>query len=98
MAEYYDVVLGAIPLSLIGVSALLSVVGLSWTAAVPMGAVVSVGLIGHAMFVNGPVDAAIGPSGGVTTNAEFEAEGGDTEDVESNGTETPVRSSPATPK
>ena len=56
MARYYDVVLGMIPLSLIGVTAVLSALGFSITSAVPIGATVSVVLIGHALFVNGPVD------------------------------------------
>jgi len=61
MAEYYDVVLGAIPISLIAITGALTVAGLSLTVAVPLGSVVSVGLIGHAMFVNGPVDAPGSP-------------------------------------
>lgn len=57
MTEYYDVVLGAIPIALISVTAVLSFAGLSLTLAIPLAATVSVVLIGHAMFVNGPVDA-----------------------------------------
>ena len=54
MAHYYDLVLVLIPLSLLGVSGLLSGVGLALTVAVPAGAAVAAGLVGHAMFVNGP--------------------------------------------
>jgi hypothetical protein len=62
MTEYYDIVLGVIPVSLVGISAfLVGVAGLSLTIAVPLGAVVSVGIIGHAMFVNGPVDSVRHP-------------------------------------
>ena len=46
MTSYYDVVLGLIPLSLAGLTAALIAGGLSST--------VAVGVIGHAMFVNGP--------------------------------------------
>lgn len=55
MNRYYDLVLGLIPLALLGVSALLHVAGFSLTTAVPMGGFVSAGIIGHAMFVRGPV-------------------------------------------
>ena len=54
MAGYYDVVLGLIPVALLGITAALTVVGVSLTTAVPVGAVVAIGLIGHAMFVNAP--------------------------------------------
>lgn len=56
MARYYDLVLGLIPLALVGISAALVLAGMDLTTAVPLGAVVSVGLIGHAMFVRAPVD------------------------------------------
>jgi hypothetical protein len=57
MTDYYDHVLGLIPVALIGLTALLTTAGLGLTAAVPVAASVSVALIGHAMFVNGPVDS-----------------------------------------
>ncbi|GAB3040727.1 hypothetical protein [Natronobiforma cellulositropha] len=57
MAGYYDVVLGLIPVALLGITAALTVVGVSLTTAVPIGAAVAIGLIGHAMFVNAPTDA-----------------------------------------
>ena len=56
MTGYYDFILGLIPLSLIGITAVLSVAGFSITSAVPFAASVPVLLIGHALFVNGPVD------------------------------------------
>lgn len=55
MTGYYDIVLGLIPLSLAGLTALLFVAGMSLPLAVPLGSVVAVGLIYHAMFVNAPV-------------------------------------------
>lgn len=64
MAGYYDLVLGLIPLALLGITGALTVVGISATAAVPVGAVVAIGLIGHAMFVNAPVDSPAGGSSG----------------------------------
>jgi ABC-type arginine/histidine transport system permease subunit len=54
MAHYYDLVLGLIPLVLGGITAALTVVGVSLTAAVPLAALVAVGLIGHGMFVRTP--------------------------------------------
>ncbi|MCU4741495.1 hypothetical protein OB955_11115 [Halobacteria archaeon AArc-m2/3/4] len=56
MAGYYDIVLGLIPVALVGITAALTVVGISLTTAVPFGAIIAIGLIGHAMFVNAPVD------------------------------------------
>lgn len=57
MTEYYDAVLGLIPVALVGIAGALTIAGVEPTTAVPLGALVSVGLIGHAMFVNGPVDS-----------------------------------------
>ena len=56
MTGYYDIVLGLIPVALLGITAALSLVGLSLTAAVPVGAFVAMAIIGHAMFVNTPSD------------------------------------------
>ena len=56
MASYYDLVLVFIPVALVAVAGLATAAGLGATTAVPLGAGVSAALIGHAMFVNGPVD------------------------------------------
>ncbi|ELY57434.1 hypothetical protein [Natronolimnohabitans innermongolicus] len=61
MTGYYDIVLGLIPVALLGITAALSVVGLSLTAAIPVGAFVAMAIIGHAMFVNAPADSAEEP-------------------------------------
>ncbi|SFC36030.1 hypothetical protein SAMN05444422_107192 [Halobiforma haloterrestris] len=58
MTGYYDIVLGLIPVALLGITAALLVVGMSFTTAVPIGAFVAMGIIGHAMFVNTPADAS----------------------------------------
>ncbi|RBI61826.1 hypothetical protein DMJ13_14170 [halophilic archaeon] len=58
MTRYYDFILGLIPLALVSVTAALNVVGVALSTAVPLGAGVSVLLVGHALFVNGPVDTA----------------------------------------
>lgn len=56
MVDYYDLVLGAIPTALLGTTAALTATGVRFTAAVPAGAVVALGLMIHAMFVNAPGD------------------------------------------
>ena len=62
MTGYYDFVLGLIPLALVGITAVLHVAGLSLTSAVPLGAGASVLVMGHALFVNAPVDEAPSPA------------------------------------
>ncbi|QLG47807.1 hypothetical protein [Natrinema halophilum] len=56
MTGYYDIVLGLIPVALLGITAALTFVGLSVTAAVPLGSLVAMAIIGHAMFINTPAD------------------------------------------
>lgn len=56
MTGYYDIILGLIPLAMAGITATLFVTGFALTTAIPMASVVTVGLIGHAMFVRAPVD------------------------------------------
>ena len=63
MTDYYDIVLGLIPLTVGGVTAVLAAVGLSVSLAVSVGSLLSVGLIGHAMFVRAPVGEAPSRSG-----------------------------------
>jgi len=65
MVGYYDVVLGLIPLSLAGLTALLFSGGLSLSMAVPLASTAAIGLMGHAMFVNAP-GAATTPTAGRT--------------------------------
>jgi hypothetical protein len=55
MTGYYDYVLGVIPLTLLGITTTLSIVGFPLTMAVPAGASVAALVIGHALFINGPV-------------------------------------------
>lgn len=69
MPSYYDFVLALIPVSLFGVSGLLTGVGLDLTLAVPAGAAVAAGFIGHAMFVRAPTQARDQPT--VSTEAGF---------------------------
>lgn len=56
MTGYYDIVLALIPVALVGITVSLTVVGLSISTAVPVAAVVASLLIGHAMFINSPVE------------------------------------------
>lgn len=69
MPSYYDIVLALIPLTLIGATVVLLGVGMSTTAAVPIGASLSVLLIGHAMFVRAPVSQTSGPTPDVPSPA-----------------------------
>lgn len=64
MAGYYDVVLGLIPLTLAGITGGLTVAGLSLSVAIPLAGVVSIALIGHAMFVRTPAAASRPPAPG----------------------------------
>ena len=83
MDRYYDYVLGLIPTALIGVTVLLSTVGVSWHTAVPAGAAIAIGVMAHAMFVRAPrpasaaavADAAASASGAVRADA-VRADGG----------------------
>ncbi len=57
MTQYYDLVLGLIPLALLGTTGVLHAAGVGLTSAVPVGGLLAVLLVGHALFVNAPVDA-----------------------------------------
>ena len=72
MTGYYDLILGLIPLSLVGVTAALTVAGFSITSAVPLAASLPVALIGHALFVNSPVEDTQSPTEAVDSPS-FEA-------------------------
>ena len=58
MTGYYDIVLGLIPLTLLGISGGLYVAGLGVSTAVSLAGLVAVTLVGHALFVRGPTDPA----------------------------------------
>ena len=55
MTGYYDLILGLIPVSLLGLSATLFVAGLSLTTAVTAGGLLAVVFVAHGLFVNDPV-------------------------------------------
>ena len=52
--DYYDLVLGLIPGSFLAGVAALSVFGIGMTTAIPTAAALSLGIIGHALFVRAP--------------------------------------------
>lgn len=52
--DYYDLVLGSIPVALFGVTGALTLFGVGVTSAVSLGSLAATGLIGHAMFVRAP--------------------------------------------
>lgn len=51
---YYDLVLGLIPITLLGITTILTAFGVGLTIAVPAGATVAGGLIIHGLFVRSP--------------------------------------------
>lgn len=52
--DYYDLVLGLIPGSFVAGIGALSIFGIDMTTAIPAAAALSVGIIGHALFVRAP--------------------------------------------
>lgn len=68
MPGYYDLVLGAIPSTLFGVSGMLHLSGVEFTTAVPLAGLLAVAIMGHAMFIRAPGSSGhAGPPG--TTGA-----------------------------
>ena len=61
MTGYHDYVLGLIPVALLGITFALEGLGWSMQVAVPIGGAVAAGLVGHAMFVRGPVSDPMVP-------------------------------------
>lgn len=53
--NYYDLVLGSIPGSFLGVTGGLSVIGIDLSIAVPIAALLAMAVIGHALFVRAPI-------------------------------------------
>jgi len=60
MTSYYDYVLGLVPVTLVGITAVLDAAGFDHLLAVSVGAGAAALVVGHALFVNGPVPAAVG--------------------------------------
>ena len=56
MTGYYDLILGLIPVSFLGTTGLLHVAGINLMSALPVAGLIAVALVGHALFVNGPVE------------------------------------------
>ena len=62
MAGYYDYILGLIPLTAVSVAGLLALAGVSLSIAIPVGAGLTVPLVGHALFVRAPVSSGQSPA------------------------------------
>lgn len=60
MTTYYDYVLGFIPLVLVGFGAGLPAFGIPVEIAVAVGGLLALSLMGHALFINAPVDRSTG--------------------------------------
>lgn len=54
MAEYYDYVLGLMPLTAVCAAGLLMLAGFSSSLALPVGVGLTLPLVGHALFVRAP--------------------------------------------
>lgn len=54
MVEYYDYILGLIPLTIVGVTGLLSLAGIATSLAIFVGGGLTLPLVGHALFVRAP--------------------------------------------
>jgi hypothetical protein len=69
MTGYYDIVLALIPIALVGIGGALLVAGVPQAIAVSLAGTTAVGMIGHAIFVNGPVEAPTASSNDAQTTA-----------------------------
>jgi hypothetical protein len=58
--NYYDIVLGLIPLALSSIASVLILWGVTPTTAVALGSASAAGLVGHAMFIRTPTDEPVG--------------------------------------
>lgn len=58
--NYYDIVLGLIPLALGSIASVLILSGVTPTTAVALGSASAAGLVGHAMFIRTPTDEPVG--------------------------------------
>ncbi|AGN02856.1 hypothetical protein L593_14600 [Salinarchaeum sp. Harcht-Bsk1] len=58
MTGYYDLILALIPIALLGIGGALLVAGVPQSVAVSLAGTTAFGMMGHAIFVNGPVETA----------------------------------------
>jgi predicted CDP-diglyceride synthetase/phosphatidate cytidylyltransferase len=70
MTDYYDIVLALIPVSLAGLTALLVSLGMSVSVSIALASTVTLGLIAHAMFINGPTVTQTGSEVGADASAD----------------------------
>jgi hypothetical protein len=59
MTSYYDYVLGLVPVTLVGITAVLDAAGFDHLLAVSVGAGAAALVVGHALFVNSPVPTPV---------------------------------------
>lgn len=70
MFDYYDGILGLIPALLVGVTVIFQVWGYPSVVGASLGASLAAGIMGHAMFVNGPSGQDPGSGRGNSAVAE----------------------------
>ncbi|MEZ3115538.1 hypothetical protein RYH80_06360 [Halobaculum sp. MBLA0147] len=75
MTGYHDYVLGLVPALLIGPLAAVPLVGLSVEVAVAVGGAAAALVVGHAMFVRGPVPTVADAATTVTAATDVRADG-----------------------
>lgn len=59
MIGYYDMVLGLIPVTLLGITGTLYGIGIETVIAVSLASLVAAGLVGHAMFIKSPANPPV---------------------------------------
>ncbi|MFB6300424.1 MAG: hypothetical protein ABEH65_09205 [Halobacteriales archaeon] len=59
MTTYYDIVLGIIPLTLVGAVGAGMVAGIATTTAIAAGTLIAIPCLLHALFINPPIDPEI---------------------------------------
>jgi hypothetical protein len=71
--EYYDMMLGLIPVVFGGVAGGFLALGFGLIVAIPFGGLGAIALIGHAMFVNPPADASTRSTPAITASTDASA-------------------------
>lgn len=67
MAEYYDYILGLIPMTAVGVASVLVLAGIAASVAIPVGVGFTLPLVGHALFVRAPAPEPAQTTAGTTS-------------------------------
>lgn len=66
--EYYDLILGLIPASIVAATGILSLLGIGIMISISIGAIIALAIILHALFVKAPTSPAEPPHHSRTTS------------------------------